>query len=192
MRGGCPGPTVTRSSCANFAGIFIGGIILFLDRMRGVCYDRLMPTYTSDPPLFSGQARPRPHVLPAFTLRPENGPIIRLTVPAVNAGRQKTSAGTVSPPFRPAPDLTEAPLSDFAVSRNRRKTQLVRPIRLEPEVVVVRFAVSFIGPEHARVSPARRDAWRCPCGGCSEASTARPGDPADAGCRARPNPVRPA
>ena len=72
--------------------------------------------YTSDPPLFSGQARPRPHVLPAFTLRPENGPIIRLTVPAVNAGRQKTSAGTVSPPFRPAPDLTEAPLSDFAVS----------------------------------------------------------------------------
>ena len=85
--------------------------------------------YTSDPPLFSGQARPRPHVLPAFTLRPENGPIIRLTVPAVNAGRQKTSAGTVSPPFRPAPDLTEAPLSDFAVSRTRRKTQLVRPMR---------------------------------------------------------------
>ena len=37
-------------------------------------------------------------------------------MPAVNAGRQKTSAGTVSPPFRPAPDLTEAPLSDFAVS----------------------------------------------------------------------------
>src|SRR5574344_244916 len=72
--------------------------------------------YTSDLPLFSGQARPRPHVLPAFTLRPENGPIIRLTVPAVNAGRQKTSAGTVSPPFRPAPDLTEAPLSAFAVS----------------------------------------------------------------------------
>ena len=79
-------------------------------------YLRIGPPYTSDPPLFSGQARPRPHVLPAFTLRPENGPIIRLTVPAVNAGRQKTSAGTVSPPFRPAPDLTEAPLSDFAVS----------------------------------------------------------------------------
>ena len=37
-------------------------------------------------------------------------------MPAVNAGRQKTPAGTVSPPFRPAPNLTEAPLSDFAVS----------------------------------------------------------------------------
>ena len=51
------------------------------------------------------------------------------SAPAVNAGRQRTPARTVSPPFQPAPDLTEAPLSDFAVSRARRKTQLICPIR---------------------------------------------------------------
>ena len=51
---------------------------------------------------------------------------MRLSRPAVNAGPQKT--GWPSPhPFTPPGDLTEAPLSDLAVSRTRRKTQLVRP-----------------------------------------------------------------
>ena len=53
------------------------------------------------------------------------------SAPAVNAGRQRTPARTVSPPFQPAPDLTEASLSDFAVSRARRKTQLICPIRID-------------------------------------------------------------
>jgi len=52
--------------------------------------------------------------------RPENGHSIRFSAPAFNAGRQKTPAGTVSPPFRPAPDLTEAPLSALDVSRRSR------------------------------------------------------------------------
>src|SRR5574344_2882539 len=116
--------------------------------------------YTSDLPLFSGQARPRPHVLPAFTLRPENGPIIRLTVPAVNAGRQKTSAGTVSPPFRPAPDLTEAPLSDFTVSLRSLENAAYPSYPLDMFSLEMFENIAFIMAKHADPSiPDTPEEW---------------------------------
>jgi hypothetical protein len=52
--------------------------------------------------------------------RPENGHSIRFSAPAFNAGVKKRPPETVSPPFRPAPDLTEAPLSALDVSRRSR------------------------------------------------------------------------
>ena len=61
----------------------------------------LRPPYTSDPPPFSVQAHSRPHVQPAFPLRPENVVIARLSAPAVNAGRQKIPAGPAPSPFIP-------------------------------------------------------------------------------------------
>jgi hypothetical protein len=50
--------------------------------------------YTSDPPLFSVQAHPHPHVRSVFPARPENGHSILFLRPAVNAGPQKTPEPT--------------------------------------------------------------------------------------------------
>src|SRR5574344_1378160 len=47
-------------------------------------------SYTSDPPLFSVQAHPHPHVRSVFPARPENAHSILFLRPAVNAGPQKT------------------------------------------------------------------------------------------------------
>ena len=52
----------------------------------------------------------------------------------------------------------------FLEARTRRKMQIVRPIRSAPSFGVVRIAVSFIGPEHAQVSPERCGAWHRPSG----------------------------
>ena len=71
--------------------------------------------YTSDPPLFRVQARPRVRL--AYVLRTENGPVVSFSAPAVNAGSQKTPAGPA--PGTPAPpgDLTEALLSALGAFR---------------------------------------------------------------------------
>ena len=61
------------------------------------------PSYTSDPPLFSVQAQPRPSARAVLPCRPENGPLIRLLTPTVNAGRQKVpDEATPIPHTRPA------------------------------------------------------------------------------------------
>jgi len=57
-------------------------------------YDLRLDPYTSDPPLFSVQAHPHPHVRSVFPARPENGHSILFLRPAVNAGPQKTPEPT--------------------------------------------------------------------------------------------------
>ena len=78
--------------------------------------------------MFSGQARPRPSARTASHTDRKNVPILRLSTPRVNAGRQKKRRRTRPAPFSPVRYLTETPLSDFAVSCTRRKRQLIRPI----------------------------------------------------------------
>ena len=53
--------------------------------------------YTSEPPSFSVQARPRQSVRPVFQNRPGNGHSIRFLRQAVNAGPQKTPEQTPEP-----------------------------------------------------------------------------------------------
>ena len=68
-----------------------GGGTLFVCRTAD--QDTPLP-YTSDPPLFSVQAHPHPHVRSVFPARPENGHSILFLRPAVNAGPQKTPEPT--------------------------------------------------------------------------------------------------
>lgn len=118
---------------SNFLGIFqfFKPFFLFLLGFGSILshFEVIYNTVHIRPSVFLRAGAPAPTRPRGLASPPENAAILRLLTPAVNAGSQKSAAGPAPRPFSPVRYLTEAPLSDSAVSRPRRETQLVCPIR---------------------------------------------------------------